>query len=129
MSAVKAAAPSRAAHDTGLEPEILTRIARGGLLICEDELRHQFRRDGEALRRLPWLLADLEQRGLIQSAVHYRLTPAGAGHVPQAHRPSPAGISSIPWSRPAPRAPQPAVRPRPARRAARRDGGRTATAP
>ncbi|MGO9955836.1 MAG: hypothetical protein ACLP50_07605 [Solirubrobacteraceae bacterium] len=100
MSAVKAAAPSRAAHDTAeFEREILTRIARGGLLICDDELRYQLRREGEALGRLPWLLADLEQRGLIESAVHYRLTEPGRQCVPEQDRPGPRAISPTRWTR------------------------------
>jgi hypothetical protein len=80
--------------------EILTRIARGGLLICEVELRYQLARRGHDLASLPDLLAGLEQCGLIESAVHYRLTPAGAKFVPAAERPAAAAISSIPWAAP-----------------------------
>jgi hypothetical protein len=84
-----------------LDVEVLTRVARGGLLICEGELRYQLARRGhDPTACVPGLLADLEQRGLIESAVHYRLTLAGAQLVPAAERPAPAAISSIPWTVP-----------------------------
>src|SRR5450755_2649922 len=114
MSAVTAAAPARAARGTAhTEREVLTRIARGGLLICETELRYQLQRRGMDLGSLPGLLADLQHRGLIESETHYRLTAAGAALVPAGgDRPAPRALSSIPWSSPptparGPRAPRP----------------------
>lgn len=103
MSAVTAAPPARAARGTAhTEREVLTRIARGGLLICETELRYQLQRHGMDLAALPGLLADLQQRGLIESETHYRLTAAGAALVPGGDRPAPRALSSIPWSSPTP---------------------------
>jgi hypothetical protein len=108
MSAITAAARThRTALDTR-EPqrEILTRIARGGLLICETELRYQLARHGHHGPELLDLLAELEQQGLIESAIHYRLTPQGAALVPALDRPAPLAISSIPWTSATPRRPQ-----------------------
>lgn len=98
MSAITAVAPQATKTPAELEREILTRIARGGLLICETELRYQLRRRGHERPDLLELLADLEHRGLIQSETHYRLTAEGAARVPVADRPSPRAISSIPWT-------------------------------
>lgn len=99
MSAVKAPAPSRAPrHTAELDREILTRVVRGGLLICETELHYQFARHGPDRSDLLDLLADLEQRGLIESEMHFRLTAEGAARVPARDRPAPRAISSIPWS-------------------------------
>jgi hypothetical protein len=90
MNAVTAAVPSRVAHNAAeLEREILTRIARGGLLICETELRYQLRRHAhEHDHHLLNLLATLEQRGLIESETHYRLTPVGVARVPPGDLPA-----------------------------------------
>ena len=55
----------------------LTRIARGGLLIAEDELYYQLQRHGVKPGQAPGLLADLQQRGLIESQTHYRLYARG----------------------------------------------------
>jgi hypothetical protein len=98
MSAITAVAPQATETPAKLEREILTRIARGGLLICETELRYQLRRRGHERPDLLELLADLKHRGLIQSETHYRLTAEGAARVPVADRPSPRAISSIPWT-------------------------------
>lgn len=96
-AAITAAGP--AARDTAeLEREILTRIARAGLLICETELRYQLHRHGHEHADLLAVLANLEQQGSIESETHYRLTPSGAARVPANDRPAPRGISSIPWS-------------------------------
>ena len=75
-------------RDAGeLEREILTRIARAGLHICETELRYQLRSHGQP--DLLGLLADLEQEGFIESETHYRLTAKGAARVPAGDRPGP----------------------------------------
>ena len=95
MTAVTTVA-SGTSRDAGeLEREILTRIARAGLHICETELRSQLRSHGQP--DLFGLLADLEQEGFIESETHYRLTAKGAARVPAGARPGPRSISSIPW--------------------------------
>jgi hypothetical protein len=104
----------RANPSAEFDSELLTNIARGGLLICEPELHYQLARRGHDTASLPALLANLEKRGLIESAVHYRLTPAGAQLVPARERPAPAAISSIPWTVP------PSTPPRSVARAPRR---------
>ncbi len=100
MQSERTRTAGRAIPPADLDVEVLTRVARGGLLICEAELRYQLARRSHGPARVPGLLADLEQRGLIESAVHYRLTPAGAQLVPAAERPAPAAISSVPWTVP-----------------------------
>jgi hypothetical protein len=100
MSTVAGVAPEATKTPTELEREILTRIARGGLLICETELRYQLERRGHNRLDLLEVLTDLERRGLIESETHFRLTPAGAGRVPARDQPAPRAISSIPWSSP-----------------------------
>jgi len=95
MTAVTTVA-SGTSRDAGeLELELLTRIARAGLHICETELRYQLRSHGQP--DLLGLLADLEQEGFIESETHYRLTAKGAARVPAGDRPGPRSISSIPW--------------------------------
>jgi hypothetical protein len=107
MSAITAAAPARRTAPDTREPhrEILTRIARAGLLICETELRYQLAHHGHHGPELLDLLAELQQQGLIESEIHYRLTPAGAERLPPAERPAPQAIGSIPWSSPPPAVP------------------------
>ncbi len=100
MSALPAVATSAAIDPAQSQREILTRIARGGLLISEEELCYQIQRHGIDVRVLPDLLGDLQQRGLIESQTHYRLTPSGAALVPTADRPAPAAISPTRWSSP-----------------------------
>ncbi|MGO9955970.1 MAG: hypothetical protein ACLP50_08305 [Solirubrobacteraceae bacterium] len=99
MSALTTAAAAGVARETAhTDRELLTPIARGGLLISETELRYQLQRRAMDLGALPGLLADLQQRGLIESETHYRLTLAGAALVAVGDRPAPRGISSIPWA-------------------------------
>lgn len=97
MSAVTAVARKATKAPAELEREVLTRIARGGLLICETELGYQLHRCGHEHPDLIALLAELEHRGLIESEMHYRLTPSGAARVPDSDRPASRGVSSIPW--------------------------------
>ncbi len=108
MSAITAAALGHGTAPGTREPqrEILTRIACGGLLICETELRYQLARDGHHGPELLDLLAELQQQGLIESEIHYRLTQEGAALVPAPDRPAPRAISSIPWTSATPRTPQ-----------------------
>jgi len=61
-----------------LEREILVRIDRGGLDICEAELHYKLRWDERTHGSLLDVLAGLEGAGLIESAIHFRL-PTEAG--------------------------------------------------
>jgi hypothetical protein len=96
MSAVTTVAPPRG-HDAALERDVLTRIAHGGLLICEAELRYQLRRHGLDYGELLDVLSKLEQDGLLESAMHFRLTDRGRQRVPADQRPAARAVSSISW--------------------------------
>jgi DNA-binding PadR family transcriptional regulator len=65
-----------------LQNEILARIDRGGLHICEAELRYKLRWDERKDGSLLDLLDELEQLGLIESAIHFRLTEQGRAELP-----------------------------------------------
>jgi hypothetical protein len=79
-----------------LEQEILARIDRA-LLICEAELRYKLRWDDRARGSLLELLDELEQRGLIESALHFRLTEHGRALVPEGYEPPVRYGTGIPW--------------------------------
>jgi hypothetical protein len=99
MSALVTATDTRSPSALGdREPEILARIDRGGLSICEAELRHTLRWDGDQGQLLD-VLADLESRGLIESALHFRLTDHGRARLPDDYEPPlRAGTGTgIPW--------------------------------
>lgn len=68
------------AADVG-ERQILVRVKRGGMLIEERELRYQLEcKDAHPLAREPELLevlAGLEDRGVIERALCFRLTAGG----------------------------------------------------
>lgn len=92
MSAVTALAARPAADAICAEDrQILVRIERGGLSICEAELRYQLKtKDSHPLAgdlELLDLLAELEERGLIESALHFRLTARGRGELPGDYEP------------------------------------------
>lgn len=78
--------------------EILARIDRGGLAICEAELRHKLRRNEARLGSLLDVLADLEASGLVESALHFRLTDRGRAELPADYHPPVRAGSSIPWA-------------------------------
>lgn len=63
------------------ERQILVRVSRGGMLIGERELRYQLeRKDNHPLARRPELLdllGVLEDRGLLERELCFRLTAAG----------------------------------------------------
>jgi hypothetical protein len=100
MNAVTTAVPP-AAHDSAqLEQEILTRIARGGLQICEAELRYKLRWNDHEHGELLNVLCQLEAAGLVQSALHFRLTGKGRGQLFAHQRPAARAVSSIPWTLP-----------------------------
>ena len=86
------------------ERQILVRIEQGGLAICEAQLRYQLETKDEhplagRLERLD-VLAELEQRGLIESALHFRLTARGRAELPDGSPPrGRAGApDGIPWT-------------------------------
>jgi hypothetical protein len=84
--------------------QILARIDRGGIHICEAELRYQLdSKDRHPLARRAELLdrlAELEDCGLIESALHFRLTERGRDELPADHEaPQRAGDPrGIPWT-------------------------------
>ncbi|HLH66632.1 MAG TPA: hypothetical protein VKV27_13105 [Solirubrobacteraceae bacterium] len=82
---------------TELKQEILARIDRGGLQICEAELRHKLRWDENRDGSLLDLLDELERRGLIESAIHFRLTDRGREELPDDYQPPWRYGTGIPW--------------------------------
>ena len=81
-----------------LEQEILARIDRAGLHVCEAELRHTLRWDEREHGSLLELLGELERRGLIESALHFRLTDDGQRLLPNGYEPPLRYGSGIPWT-------------------------------
>ena len=81
----------------GLEQEILARIDRAGLHICEAELRYKLRWDERAHGSLLDVLDELEQNGLIESALHFRLTEHGRAQLPADYEPPLRYGTGIPW--------------------------------
>ena len=79
------------------EQEILSRIDRGGLAICEAELRHKLRWNEARLGSLLGELAGLEAAGLVESALHFRLTERGRAELPADYQPPIRTGSGIPW--------------------------------
>ena len=79
-----------------LEQEILSRIDRG-VQICEAELRHKLRWDDQKHGSLLELLDELEHRGLIESALHFRLTEHGHALLPEGYEPPLRYGTPIPW--------------------------------
>ena len=82
-----------------LEQEILARIDRG-LQICEAELRYKLRWDEQQTGSLLELLDELESRGLIESALHFRLTDHGRSRLPDDYEPPIRYGNGIPWQVP-----------------------------
>ena len=80
-----------------LEQEILARIDRAGLHICEAELRYTLRWDEPKHSSLLDVLDELERRGLIESALHFRLTERGHAQLPDGHEPALRYGGGIPW--------------------------------
>ena len=99
----RAPRPTRPASSPA-ERQILVRIEQGGLAICEAQLRYQLETKDEhpLAGRLELLdvLAELEQRGLIESALHFRLTARGRAELPDGSPPrGRAGApDGIPWT-------------------------------
>jgi DNA-binding PadR family transcriptional regulator len=80
-----------------LEQEILARIDRAALHICEAELRYKLRWDDRKHGSLLELLDELERCGLIESAIHFRLTERGRARLPDGYQPPLRYGSGIPW--------------------------------
>ena len=80
-----------------LEQEILARIDRAGLHICEAELRYTLRWDEQRDGSLLDVLDELERRGLIESAIHFRLTEHGRAQLPDGYQPPLRYGTGIPW--------------------------------
>jgi hypothetical protein len=70
-----------------LQREILARIDRAGLHVCEAELRYKLRWEECRHGSLLELLDELEQQRLIESAVHFRLTDEGRARLPADYEP------------------------------------------
>ena len=81
-----------------LEQEILARIDRAGLNVCEAELRYKLRWNERRHGSLLELLDDLERQGLIESALHFRLTERGRALLPEGYEPPLRYGSGIPWT-------------------------------
>jgi hypothetical protein len=99
MTAVALAA-TRLAVPAELEQEILARIDRAGLLVCEAELRYTLRWDEHKDGSLLDLLDELERSGLIESALHFRLTEHGRARLPEGYQPPLRYGTGIPWQAP-----------------------------
>ena len=82
---------------TELEQEILARIDRAGLHVCEAELRYKLRWDEQKHGSLLDVLDELERRGLIESALHFRLTEQGRAQLPDDYEPPLRYGTGIPW--------------------------------
>jgi hypothetical protein len=80
-----------------LEQEILARIDRAGLEICEAELRYKLRWDEQRDGSLLDVLDELERRGLVESSVHFRLSERGREQLPDDHEPPLRCGTGIPW--------------------------------
>jgi hypothetical protein len=96
MNAV-ALAPRALPLPAELEQEILMRIDRAGLHVCETELRYKLRWDDLKHGPLLDLLEELDRRGLIETALHFRLTDHGHGQLPADYEPPLRYGTGIPW--------------------------------
>jgi hypothetical protein len=79
-----------------LEHEILARIDRG-VQICEAELHYKLHWDEQEHGPLLELLDELEREGMIESALHFRLTDHGRAQLPADYEPPLRHGSPIPW--------------------------------
>jgi hypothetical protein len=95
MTAV-ALAPKRLRIPDALEREILARIDRG-VQICEAELRYKLRWNERQNGSLFELLDELERQGLIESAIHFRVTEHGRARLPDDYEPPLRCGNGIPW--------------------------------
>lgn len=85
----------KSAELTETDRAIIDIVDRGGLHITEHELRYQLRRRSIDVVALLERMMDLEQRGLMESTLCFRLTQAGIESLPDGHeRPLAAGYRS-----------------------------------
>jgi DNA-binding PadR family transcriptional regulator len=96
MTAI-ALATQQLAISADLEEEIIARVDRAGLEICEAELRYTLRWDDQKDGSLLEVLDELERRGLIESALHFRLTERGHAQLPDGYEPPLRYGGGIPW--------------------------------
>jgi hypothetical protein len=96
MTAV-AIATKQLAIPTELEREILVRIDRAALHICEAELRYQLRWDEQRDGSLLDVVDELERRGLVESSLHFRLSEPGRELLPNDYEPPLRYGTGIPW--------------------------------
>jgi hypothetical protein len=96
MTAVAIETPHRQVP-AELQREILTRIDRAGLHVCEAELRYKLRWEERRHGSLLEQLDELEQQGLIESAIHFRLTDEGRAQLPDENEPPLRYGTGIPW--------------------------------
>lgn len=80
-----------------LQREILIRIDRAGLHVCEGELRYKLRWEERKHGSLLELLDELESQGLVESAIHFRLTDQGRAQLPDDYEPPLRYGTGIPW--------------------------------
>jgi hypothetical protein len=80
-----------------LQQEILARIDRG-VQICEAELRYKLRWHEHDHGPLLELLDELERQGLIESALHFRLTDHGRARLPADYEPPLRYGRGIQWN-------------------------------
>ncbi|MGA2010260.1 MAG: hypothetical protein ABSH51_06965 [Solirubrobacteraceae bacterium] len=87
MTAIAIATARQRKVSADLQREILTRIDRAGLHVCEAELRYKLRWSEGTHGSLLALLDELERRGLVESAIHFRLTDHGRTQLPDDYEP------------------------------------------
>jgi hypothetical protein len=75
---------------------MLARVDRG-VQVCESELRYQLRWNEQIDGSLLEVLDELERRGLIESALHFRLTEQGRSRLPADYEPPIRSGTGIPW--------------------------------
>jgi hypothetical protein len=80
-----------------LQQEILVRIDRAALHICEAELRYQLRWDERRAGSLLEALDELERLGLVESSLHFRLSERGREQLPDGYEPPLRYGTGIPW--------------------------------
>jgi DNA-binding PadR family transcriptional regulator len=72
-------------------------LDRAGLAVCEAELRYKLRWNECTHGSLLALLDELERAGLVESAIHFRLTDHGRGNLPDNYEPPSRYGSAIRW--------------------------------
>ncbi len=89
-------APTQLVIPKAQDQEILARIDRG-VQVCEAELRYRLRWNEQEHGSLLELLDELERHGLIESALHFRLTDHGRARLPDNYEPPLRYGNGISW--------------------------------